>query len=80
MIDSAVKDLSIDVENSYLIGDKSTDMELAHRVGAKAILVKTGYGEEELKYYNGCITRPDYIANDLYEAVYWIQRMENGKK
>jgi len=34
---------------SYVIGDKMVDIELAHSVGAKGILVLTGYGAEELR-------------------------------
>lgn len=80
MIDSAAKDLNIDVKKSYMIGDKITDVEFAHRVGAKGIFVKTGYGRGELELYGDTwTTTPDFIAEDLLDAVIWI-RDEEAKK
>ena len=32
-----------------MIGDKHVDVEVGRRAGAKSVLVRTGYGEEELK-------------------------------
>lgn len=75
MIKSASKDLKIEVGDSYVVGDKIIDIELAHKAGAKGILVMTGYGREELKALgNERGVWPDHIADDLYDAVKWIQR------
>ncbi|MDH3974499.1 MAG: HAD family hydrolase [Deltaproteobacteria bacterium] len=77
MIDSAAEDLHIDVKKSYMIGDKITDVEFAHRVGAKGIFVKTGYGRGELELYGDTwTTTPDFIAEDLLDAVIWIRNEE----
>lgn len=77
MIKSASKELKIEVGDSYVIGDKIIDIELAHKAGAKGILVMTGYGREELKALNKeRKVWPDHIADDLYDAVKWIQRQE----
>lgn len=46
MIEKAVKELGIDPEASYMVGDKLSDLEMASKAGAKGILVRTGYGEE----------------------------------
>src|SRR5581483_3577817 len=46
MLIQAQKELRIDLEQSYVIGDKYLDVETAHNVGAKGILVLTGYGRE----------------------------------
>lgn len=74
MIDSAVSDFNIDPSVSYVVGDKLVDIELAHRAGAKGILVKTGYGNKEIKRLSeeSQIT-PDYIAENLLEAATWIK-------
>lgn len=77
MIDAAAKDLNIDVGSSYVVGDKIIDIELAHKAGARGILVMTGYGREELKSLNSeRRVWPDHIADDLYDAVKWILRRE----
>ena len=77
MIDAAAKDLNIDVGGSYVVGDKIIDIELAHKAGARGILVMTGYGREELKSLtNERKVWPDHIADDLYDAVKWILRQE----
>src|SRR5215471_17140080 len=47
MLLRAGKDMQIDLNRSYVVGDKYVDIELGHRVGATSILVLTGYGPEE---------------------------------
>jgi D-glycero-D-manno-heptose 1,7-bisphosphate phosphatase len=44
MVEQAVRDLDIDVDRSFVIGDKWLDVELATNAGARGILVRTGYG------------------------------------
>jgi D-glycero-D-manno-heptose 1,7-bisphosphate phosphatase len=40
----AARDLGIDLARSWVIGDKWSDVQLGDRVGARAILVRTGWG------------------------------------
>jgi heptosyltransferase-2 len=54
----------IDFKKSFVVGDKETDMLLAHAVGAKGVFVKTGQDKES--------PSADYTAKDLSEAVNWI--------
>ncbi|MFQ5720293.1 MAG: D-glycero-alpha-D-manno-heptose-1,7-bisphosphate 7-phosphatase, partial [Acidobacteriota bacterium] len=42
MLTRAARDLDIDLTRSIVIGDKITDVEMAHRVGALGVLVRTG--------------------------------------
>ncbi len=73
LIEEAVKDLDIDCSKSYVIGDRGLDIEIARRIGAKGILVLTGYGKGEWEYFKDQWTaEPDHVAPDLYEAVQWI--------
>lgn len=65
MIINAVKDYNIDLTESILIGDTTLDIECANRAGIKSILVKTGEGGLDGKFDS----QPDYIANNLLEAV-----------
>ncbi len=67
MLLEAAQDLDIDLTRSYVVGDMLKDLTVAQRVGAKGVLVRTGYGK------NIVVTdKPAFIANDLREAVEWI--------
>jgi D-glycero-D-manno-heptose 1,7-bisphosphate phosphatase len=68
----AAKDLGLDLQASYGIGDHYSDVECAQRVGAKGILVLTGHGGGSLAEKENWRTPPDYIAPDLYAAVEWV--------
>ena len=73
LLHQAAKDLNIDLERSYVVGDRFNDIHLAANVGAKGILVLTGYGRGELEYYQGeRLAEPHYIATDLLDAAAWI--------
>ena len=41
MIEKAVKDLNINLENSILIGDTDTDLKLGQNAGVKTVIMKT---------------------------------------
>ena len=69
----AAAELGIDATRSYVIGDKSCDIELAHNVGARAIMVMTGYGPVELnRLREAQLALPNFTAADLYDAVQCI--------
>jgi D-glycero-D-manno-heptose 1,7-bisphosphate phosphatase len=80
LIEEAVKDLDLDLRSSYMIGDRGVDIEFAHRVGAKGILVLTGYGKGEWEYWGRQWKEsPEYVAQDLFEAVRWILLQESKR-
>jgi D-glycero-D-manno-heptose 1,7-bisphosphate phosphatase len=70
MLLRAQRELGIDLTQSYVIGDKHLDIEVAYAVGARSVMVMTGYGREE---YEECKTHPTrpphYVAENLLEAV-----------
>ncbi len=76
MLIQASKELAIDLRRSYTVGDMLKDVQVARAVGAKGILVKTGYGiktiEKDLASNSSKICRPNYIAEDILDAVKWI--------
>jgi len=73
LIDQARKCFDIDMAGSYVVGDRSTDLELANRLNLKGILVKTGYGMGEIEHVLPKKSlKPHYIAGDLLDAAQWI--------
>ena len=66
MIEDACRDFPIDLENSWMIGDKALDVELGFNARIKSALVLTGYGRNDLKKLS---RQPDLVAENLIEAV-----------
>jgi len=66
MIEAAMADWPIDLENSWMIGDKILDIELGLNAGIRPILVLTGYGKNHLDKLE---KKPYEIAENLLEAV-----------
>jgi len=64
MVEEVKKKFDIDISKSFVVGDKSSDIELAKNIGATPILVLTGYGEKTVKEINSGI-----VAPDLFHAV-----------
>lgn len=47
MIDQARQDFDIDLGSSWLVGDKASDIQAGLAAGVKAVLVLTGYGNND---------------------------------
>ncbi len=58
----AAKDFDIDLSSSIVIGDKPADINLGKAIGAKTVLVRTGYGANH-EAQNDC--EPDFIIDSL---------------
>jgi len=65
----AIKQLHIDPRQSFIIGDRLMDVELARTIGCKSVMIPSELGKEELK--NSSVF-PDYIASDFESAAKWI--------
>jgi len=63
---AAKEDFGIDLEKTFYVGDKETDVFAARRAGCKSILV----GKEPFT----CKIQPNFKAKNLYEAVKIILR------
>ena len=48
MFIKAIEEFNIDIENSYMVGDRFTDLKPADELGIYPVLIKTGYGEDQL--------------------------------
>ena len=73
MVERAASELHLDLRRSYLIGDHARDIQLAHRVGAKAILITTERVDTQaLGALRAAEAMPDAVAKSMAEAVSWI--------
>ena len=73
MIHQATAQFDIDLTRSFVVGDKAADLGLANSVGAKGILVKTGYGQAEVQRHEGRpVPGAAFVAESVFEATSWI--------
>lgn len=66
MLQLAQEDFEIDLENSWIIGDKKIDVETGENAGIRSALVLTGYGR---KHLHALDRQPDLVAENLLDAV-----------
>ena len=66
MLNFAQRDLEIDLQRSWMIGDKRIDIETGRAANIGAALVLTGYGSE---HQHQLEEAPDVIGDDLLRAV-----------
>jgi D-glycero-D-manno-heptose 1,7-bisphosphate phosphatase len=76
LIDQARADFEIDLEKSWMVGDRYGDVELAVNAGLHSALVLSGYGRGEWEYQRDAWKeQPELVAEDLLEVV---KRIVNG--
>ncbi len=68
LIDKACSELGISRQDSWMVGDTTSDIEAGRRAGVRTVLLRSGHAGADAKY----AVRPDYIAPDLTDAVEWI--------
>lgn len=68
MLLAAAKDLDLDLSRSFMIGDKATDVEVGQRVGAKTVLLTSGYGQQVLDGTYQHKVNADYVFPSLKTA------------
>ena len=70
MLWRAAAELGADLPRSFVVGDRHGDLTLAWSVGARGVLVKTGYGLGELVHLSPRWPRPpDLVAEHVLDAV-----------
>jgi D-glycero-D-manno-heptose 1,7-bisphosphate phosphatase len=66
----AAKDLNIDLNRSWMIGDRYSDIELARNAGVSAAFVLSGYGRGEWEHQRAeWKHQPDKVGDTLLEVV-----------
>jgi rfaE bifunctional protein nucleotidyltransferase chain/domain len=69
LFEKAKKFYDIDMNNSVMIGDLTSDIEFGKNAKLKTILLKTGHNGSDKKYD----VKPDFIANDLLDASKYLE-------
>jgi heptosyltransferase-2 len=78
MAERAIAEFALNRSRMYLVGDQSSDVEMAKRLGARSVFVTTGHGSREtLVALSARCLQPGCVANSLDEAVDWIFRDAN---
>jgi len=73
MIEQAVAEMPyLDLTRAFVVGDKSTDVELARNSHIKGVLVETGYGTRVMGGEYQWPVEPDYLAPSIVQAAEWI--------
>jgi D-glycero-D-manno-heptose 1,7-bisphosphate phosphatase len=75
MIYQAAKDLNFNPAESFVVGDKCSDVEMGRRANAVTVLVLTGYGKEQLMQESA-----DFVAEDLRQAADIIVQVSQRHK
>ncbi len=68
MLLQAARDFLLDLDRSFMIGDRDDDIEAGRRAGCRTVLVRTGYGSQSESRLRPDGPRPDFFADDLAAA------------
>lgn len=69
LIDSAVRDMRISRQDSWMVGDTTSDIRAGRDAGLRTILVRSGHAGRDRKYVDDV---PDYVMPDVASAVDWV--------
>ena len=77
LIQRAAADYDLDLAQSWMIGDRYSDIELARNAGVRSAFVLSGYGRGEWEYQRANWKhQPDIVAENLLEAIREIENRE----
>jgi len=69
MLRQAERELGIDLNSSYMIGDRYLDIQMARTAGVHPVLVLTGDGRTELENRKNEPVQPEFVSDNLLTAV-----------
>jgi D-glycero-D-manno-heptose 1,7-bisphosphate phosphatase len=70
LITRAAADFEIDLKNSWMVGDRYSDIQMARNAGVKSAFVLSGYGRGEWEHQRQSWTeQPDMVAENLLQVV-----------
>lgn len=78
MLKQGEREWGIDLNRSFVVGDRIADVLAGQAVGATTVLVLTGYGRASAEECARGEATPDFIAPSIVEAVQFIERRISG--
>ena len=70
LITRAAADFEVDLKNSWMVGDRYSDIQMARNAGVKSAFVLSGYGRGEWEHQRQSWTeQPDMVAENLLQVV-----------
>ena len=70
LLDRAAREHNLELAGSYFVSDLWADLEMAHSIRCRSVLVLTGYGRGEYEWHRARWPRqPDLVTKDFGEAV-----------
>jgi D-glycero-D-manno-heptose 1,7-bisphosphate phosphatase len=78
--EQAAERFNIDLEASFMIGDKGTDLAFGRALGVKPCLVRTGYGRFEERSLGPAGLEGARVFDNLLDAVRWIAERRTGQR
>ena len=78
MVVKAAGDFQVNLKESYLIGDRFTDIECGINAGVKTVLIKNELSDEEINSLHNQVKSPNFVANNFEEATNFIIRDYTG--
>lgn len=70
LITRAATDFDIDLKNSWMVGDRYSDIQMARNARVKSAFVLSGYGRGEWEHQRQSWTeQPDMVAENLLQVV-----------
>ena len=80
LILKAAEEFDIDLAQSWMIGDRYSDIELARNAGVNSALVMSGYGRGEWEHQRDeWKEKPDLVSEDLLGAVKTIVKKNEDR-
>jgi histidinol-phosphate phosphatase family protein len=73
LVQQATRELNLDLSTSWFIGDRTGDVQTAHKAGIRSVLLRSGIGGRDKCY----AATPDYIFDDLQAAARHISEHAN---
>jgi D-glycero-D-manno-heptose 1,7-bisphosphate phosphatase len=70
MLKQAAQELGLDLANSWMVGDRETDLQAGAAAGTRTILVRTGYGATtDITTLDRSALKLELVASNLADAV-----------
>ena len=71
LFEQAVEDLDINIEESFIIGDRMLDMEAGDKIGCTTVLVPEDKEKIDIEMEESPV-KPDCVCDDFLSGVMWI--------